>query len=77
MPVERLFDAFADERSASAGCPAPTCALRTATAPKSARYDWEDGSTRVIVGFEDLAGERRAVWPSPTSACPTPTPPTR
>ena len=33
--------------------------MRTATAPRSARYDWEDGSTRVIVGFDDL-GERKS-----------------
>lgn len=26
---------------------------RTATRPRSARYDWADGSTRVIVSFED------------------------
>ena len=32
--------------SARSGSPTPTLSLRTATKPKSARYDWEDGSTR-------------------------------
>ena len=34
--------------------------LRTATAPKSARYDWEDGSTRVVAWFEPK-GEGRSL----------------
>ena len=33
--------------------------LRTATKPKSARYDWEDGSTRVVVTF-DAKGTAKA-----------------
>ena len=33
--------------------------MRTATAPRTARYDWEDGSTRVIVGFDDV-GEAKS-----------------
>ena len=33
--------------------------MRTATAPKSARYDLEDGSTRVNVGFDAL-GEAKS-----------------
>ena len=35
--------------------------MRTATAPKSARYDWEDGSTRVIVGFEAVDADKSRV----------------
>lgn len=52
VPVERLFEAFDDESLRGRWLPAADLTLRTATAPKSARYDWEDGSTRVIVGFE-------------------------
>lgn len=52
VPVERLFEAFDDESLRGRWLPAADLRLRTATAPKSARYDWEDGSTRVIVGFE-------------------------
>lgn len=35
--------------------------LRTATPHRSARYDWEDGSTRVNVGFDTLDGNRSRV----------------
>ncbi len=38
-----------------------TFRLRTATAPKSARYDWEDGSTRVNVGFVDAGASKSRV----------------
>jgi hypothetical protein len=32
---------------------------RTSTSPKSARFDWEDGSTRVVVGF-DAKGDAKS-----------------
>jgi hypothetical protein len=41
VPVERLFDAFADDRLRE----------RTATRPKSARFDWDGGDSRVHVTF--------------------------
>lgn len=59
VPVERLFEAFGDDELREHWLPGAELRLRTATAPKSARYDWEDGSTRVIVGFEDL-GEAKS-----------------
>jgi hypothetical protein len=44
VPVERLFEAVV--------APAwPELRLRTAQTGRSARFDWEDGATRVIVGF--------------------------
>jgi hypothetical protein len=52
VPVERLFDAFVDESLRERWLPDGELRERTATRPKSARYDWGDGSTRVIVGFE-------------------------
>jgi uncharacterized protein YndB with AHSA1/START domain len=52
VPVDRLFAAFDDERQRERWLPGAELHERTATAPRSARYDWEDGSTRVIVGFE-------------------------
>jgi uncharacterized protein DUF4287 len=52
VPVDVLYDAFM--RSAGG-----SLHVRTATAPKSARFDWEDGSTRVNVGFE-AAGESKS-----------------
>jgi uncharacterized protein DUF4287 len=54
VPVERLFEAFEDEALRERWLPEADLRLRTATAPKSARYDWEDGSTRVNVGFEGV-----------------------
>ena len=55
VPVERLFEAFEDEAVRERWLPGAEMRLRTATAPRSARYDWEDGSTRLSVGFTKLA----------------------
>ncbi len=51
VPVERAFDAFLDDALRERWLPGAGMRLRTATAPRTARYDWEDGSTRVNVGF--------------------------
>jgi len=59
VPVERLFAAFADEALRARWLPGAELRLRTATSPRTARYDWEDGSTRVNVGFVD-AGEAKS-----------------
>jgi uncharacterized protein YndB with AHSA1/START domain len=61
VPVERLFAAFEDPELRERLLPGADLRTRTATAPKSARYDWEDGSTRVIVGFEDLGESKSRV----------------
>jgi hypothetical protein len=45
VPVERLYDAFLELAPGE-------LRERTATRPRSARFDWGDGDTRVIVGFE-------------------------
>ena len=52
VPVERLYDAFVDESLRRRWLPDGELRERTATKPKSARFDWGDGQTRVIVGFE-------------------------
>jgi hypothetical protein len=59
VPVERLFEAFTDESLRERWAPGAELRVRTATAPRTARYDWEDGSTRVLVGF-DAAGEAKS-----------------
>ena len=59
VPVERLFEAFADETRRERWLPGAELRVRTATAPRTARYDWEDGSTRVIVGFDGV-GEAKS-----------------
>ena len=52
VPVGRLYDALADPARRAAWLPDADLRERTATRPKNARYDWGDGATRVIVGFE-------------------------
>ena len=51
VPVERLYDAFVDESLRRRWLPDGELRERTATKPKSARFDWGDGATRVVVGF--------------------------
>ena len=50
-PVERLFDAFVDGGLRALWLPEDQLRERTATKPKSARFDWADGTTRVNVTF--------------------------
>ena len=54
VPVERLYRAFVDDKQRERWLPGAKLRLRTATPHKSARYDWEDGQTRVMVGFTEL-----------------------
>jgi hypothetical protein len=61
VPVERLFEAWSDGALRERWLAGGQLRLRTATAPKSARYDWEDGTTRVNVGFVAVAGGRSRV----------------
>ena len=58
-PVEQLYDAFVDESARARWLPDDELRQRTATRPKSARFDWRDGETRVIVGF-DAKGEAKS-----------------
>jgi uncharacterized protein YndB with AHSA1/START domain len=51
VPVERLFDAFVDPSLRERWLPEGGLRERTASKPKTARFDWGDGDTRVIVGF--------------------------
>jgi hypothetical protein len=51
VPVERLFDAFVDPSLRERWLPQGGLRERTASKPKTARFDWGDGETRVIVGF--------------------------
>jgi hypothetical protein len=52
VPIERLFDAFVDESLRARWLPDGELRQRTATKPRSARFDWGDGETRVMVAFE-------------------------
>jgi hypothetical protein len=51
VPVERLFEAWVDEELRARWLPGVGLRSRTATPYRTARFDWEDGSTRLAVGF--------------------------
>ena len=51
VPVDRLYDAFVDESLRARWLPDGVLRERTATKPKSARFDWGDSGTRVNVTF--------------------------
>ena len=59
VPVERLFDAVVDEARRRSWLPDGELSERTATRPRSARFDWGDGTSRVIVAF-DAKGEQKS-----------------
>jgi uncharacterized protein YndB with AHSA1/START domain len=51
VPVERLYDALVDPSLRKVWLPDGRLSERTVTRPKSARFDWADGHTRVNVTF--------------------------
>ena len=51
VPVDRLYDAFVDASLRGRWLPDGELRERTATKPKSARFDWGDGPSRVHVTF--------------------------
>ncbi|MCP9491434.1 MAG: hypothetical protein MSC31_16405 [Solirubrobacteraceae bacterium MAG38_C4-C5] len=51
VPVEALFDAFVDGSLRRRWLPEDELRERTARKPRSARFDWADGETRVNVTF--------------------------
>ena len=61
VPVERLFDAVADESLREGWLPDGELRERTASRPKSARFDWGDGATRVIFGFDSKGDAKSTV----------------
>lgn len=52
VPVDVLFDAFVKPARRKRWLQDGTLRLRTSQPGRSARFDWEDGTTRVNVGFE-------------------------
>jgi len=59
VPVQRLFEAFVDTKLRSRWLPGAVMRERTSQPSRSARFDWEDGATRVYVGFS-AKGEARS-----------------
>jgi hypothetical protein len=51
VPVERLYDAFVDASLRERWLPDGALRERTATKPRSARFDWSDDGSRVHVAF--------------------------
>jgi Domain of unknown function (DUF4287) len=51
VPVERLFAAFVDPGLRARWLPGAELRERTTQPCRSARFDWEDGATRLVVGF--------------------------
>jgi hypothetical protein len=58
VPVERLYDAFVDASLRARWLPDAELRERTATKPKSARFDWGDGASRVHVTFAAKGEDR-------------------
>ena len=59
VPIEKLFDAFADARTRRRWLPV-RITVRTATRPKSMRITWDD-ETRVAIGFLRKGESKSAV----------------
>jgi hypothetical protein len=61
VPVEQLYDAVASEAGRTAWLSGAPLTERTATRPKSARFDWAEGPTRVHVTFLARDGAKSTI----------------
>ena len=59
VPIERLYSAFVDPRQRARWLPDAELRERTTIAPRSARFDWGDGASRVHVALS-AKGEAKA-----------------
>jgi uncharacterized protein DUF4287 len=59
VPVERLYEAFADPALRERWLPGATVEVRTARPARSIRANWDDGSTRLVIAFT-ARGEARS-----------------
>lgn len=55
-PAERAFQAFVDAGLRERWLPGVTLRERTSRPGRSARFDWDDGATRISVGFTAKGG---------------------
>jgi uncharacterized protein YndB with AHSA1/START domain len=53
VPVDDAFEAFVNARRRNRWLTDGKMKLRSSEPPRNARFDWEDGSSRVVVTFED------------------------
>ncbi|HZK51664.1 MAG TPA: hypothetical protein VFD47_08895 [Actinomycetota bacterium] len=61
VPVDVLFDAFVDSRKRKKWLTDGAMTLRTSQPERTARFNWEDGSTRVNIGFTDKGPSKATV----------------
>ncbi len=61
VPVARLYDAFVQPSKRERWLPDAALRKRTGTKPKSARFDWGDDGTRLIVSFETKSNDKSTV----------------
>jgi hypothetical protein len=61
VPVGAAFDAFVNARTRRKWLTDATMRLRTSRVDHTARFDWEDGTTRVVVTFEARAASKTIV----------------
>ena len=54
VPREQLFAAFDDPELRERWLPGAEMRERTTTPPRLARYDWEDGSSRIVLGIDEV-----------------------
>jgi uncharacterized protein YndB with AHSA1/START domain len=59
VPVERLYDAVVDAAERARWLPDAALRERTATRPRSARFDWGEDDSRLFVSF-DAKGEAKS-----------------
>ena len=60
-PAEAVFAAFDEPESRARWLPGVELVVRTTTPPRLARYDWEGGSSRLVLGIEALEDGRSRV----------------
>ena len=61
VPVDRLYQAFVDASLRKSWLPEGKLHERTASRPRSARFDWDNGDSRVNVGFTTKGGAKSTV----------------
>jgi hypothetical protein len=61
VPVDVLFRAFADDAQRRKWLPDAKMSVRTSQPGRTARFDWEDGSTRVTAWFTEKGPSKSTV----------------
>ena len=53
VPLDALFEAFVDDSQREQWLSDGRMSVRTSQSGRTARFDWDDGDTRILVTFED------------------------